>query len=62
MRSGNYQDNVTAPLTREHDNDAIADSDPEEIVADLAPDIDAVAADGVLPAVERVGVTHSFTN
>ena len=49
-RSGNYQDNVIAPLTCEHDNDAIDDNDSEEIVA---PDAD--AADGVLPAVERVG-------
>ena len=31
-------------------------------MADLAPETDPVAADGVLPAVKRVHVTHSFTN
>jgi hypothetical protein len=58
-RSGNYQDNVTTPLARHHDNDATADNDPEE---DLNLGTDTDPTDGMLPAVERVIVTHSFTN
>jgi len=48
-RSGNYQDNVTTPLAREYDNDPKADDDTDE---DL--DTDADAADGVLPAIDKL--------
>ena len=54
MRSGNYQDNVTRPLSRDHDDSAIADIDPDAIDADLDPDPDTDPAMRVLPAVERV--------
>jgi hypothetical protein len=56
MRSGNYQDNVTTPLAREHDNDATGDDEEDESAAD--PDTDANVADGVLPAIERVRNVH----
>ena len=55
MRSGNYQDNVTTPLSRIHDNDAV---DDDEGVVDMpnadTDTADVNAADGVLPAIERV--------
>jgi hypothetical protein len=61
MCSGNYQDNVTTPLSREHDNNAVGDDEDDEddeSVADM-PDADTEtadvnAADGVLPAIGRV--------
>jgi hypothetical protein len=56
MRSGNYQDNVTQPLTRDHDNNATADVDLDMIEADLDPDADIDPAMHVLPAIERVSV------
>ena len=57
MHSGNYQDDVTAPLVHNHDKDATADNDPKE---DLGLGADAGTTHGMLPAVERVIVTHSF--
>jgi hypothetical protein len=54
VRSGNYQDNVTRPLSRDHDDSAIADIDPDAIDVDLDLDPDADPAMRVLPAVERV--------
>jgi hypothetical protein len=54
-RSGNYQDNVTRPLSRDHDNNITADIDPDVIDGDLDPDADDPAA-CVLPAVERVSI------
>jgi hypothetical protein len=42
-RSGNYQDNVTAPLSREYDYDATADDE-----------IDEIELDDMLPAIERL--------
>jgi hypothetical protein len=60
--SSNYQDNVTTPLMREHANNAIDNNDSEEIIADLASYTDADAADGMLPAVKRVGVEYCFNN
>jgi hypothetical protein len=53
VRSGNYQDNITRPLSRDHDDSAIADIDPDAIDAE-DPDPDADPAMRVLPAVERV--------
>lgn len=58
MRSGNYQDNVTTPLSREHNNNAAGDNEDDESVIDM-PDADTDiadvnAADGVLPAIGRV--------
>jgi hypothetical protein len=55
MRGGNYQDNITQPLSRDHDNDAVADGDPDVINADLNP------AMRVLSAVERVSLAYLFT-
>ena len=55
MRSGNYQDNVTMPLLCEHDYDATAGNEADEIAADL--DDNANAASGVLPTIERVNNT-----
>lgn len=57
-RSGNYQDNITTPLSREYDYDATANDEIEEITADL--DADADATRGVLTAVERVSITQSL--
>jgi hypothetical protein len=55
--SGNYQDNVTAPLSQDHNNDATAAEDPDE---DLRLSDD--ANDDSIPAVERVSTTHSLMN
>jgi len=55
--SGNYQDNVTAPLSQDHNNDATAAEDPDE---DLRLSDD--ANDDSIPAVERVSTTHSHMN
>jgi hypothetical protein len=55
MRSGNYQDSVTTPLSREHDHDATDDNEIDGIAADL--DADTEVADGVLPAIEKVCIT-----
>jgi hypothetical protein len=57
-RSGNYQDNITMPLSREYDYDATADDQIDEITVDL--DDDADVASGVLPAIERVDITQSL--
>jgi hypothetical protein len=54
-RSGNYQDNVTMPLSREHDYDATAGDEIDEVTADL--DNEADPASRVLPAIERVGIS-----
>jgi len=53
--SGNYQDNITTPLSREYDYDATANDDIDEITADL--DADANPTSGVLTAIERVNIT-----
>ena len=45
MRSGNYQDNVTIPLSREYDNDGTVDVNMYENEAELGD---------VLPTIERV--------
>jgi hypothetical protein len=57
-RSGNYQDNITTPLSREYDYDATATDEIKEIIVDL--DADADATRGVLTAVERVNITQSL--
>jgi hypothetical protein len=55
-RNGNYQENVTLPLSREHDNDATADDE----LMDVDPDLDDDAEfDGVLSAIEKVCTIHS---
>ena len=51
--SGNYQDNVTWPLSHDHDDNATAKVDPDVIDADLE-DTDSDPAVHVLPAVEKV--------
>ena len=51
-RNGNYQENVTLPLSREHDNDTTADDKLMDVDTDL--DNDADIADGVLSAIEKV--------
>jgi len=55
MRSSNYQDSITTPLSREHDHDATDDNEIEDLTADLDADTD--VADGVLPAIEKVRIT-----
>jgi hypothetical protein len=57
VRSANYQDNVTRPLSRDHDNNATADIDHDVLDVDLDPDPDTDPAMRVLPAVERVSIT-----
>jgi hypothetical protein len=52
MCSGNYQNNIIIPLSHEHDYDATAADEIDEIAADL--NANANAASGVLPAIERV--------
>jgi hypothetical protein len=47
--SGNYQDIVTTPLARDHDDDAAIDEDPDEGVI-LWDD------DDILSAVDRVSL------
>jgi hypothetical protein len=60
-RSGNYQDNITAPLAREHDDDRMSgDAIDLEENMDLDTDVEA-AANGVLPAIERVYYLLFFT-
>jgi hypothetical protein len=54
VRSGNYQDNVTRPLSHDHDDSATTNVDPDVIDGDLDADTDADPAVHVLPAVERV--------
>jgi hypothetical protein len=52
-RSGNYQDNVTRPLSHDQDNNATAGVDPDAMdVDDL--DGDSEPVEHVLSAVERV--------
>jgi hypothetical protein len=41
VRSGNYQDNVTRPLSRDHDDSATTNVDPDMIDGDLDADTDA---------------------
>jgi hypothetical protein len=59
-RSGNYQDNVTAPLAREHDTDAMADDETDGAAAAGDQDNDTDAVDGVLPAIEKVGANKQL--
>ena len=51
MRSGNYQENITTSLSREHNCDATAD---DEIDVDVDLDDDADITDGVLSTIEKV--------
>lgn len=51
-RAGNYQDSVTRPLSRDHDDNATADVDPDVINAELDADTD--PAMRVLPVVEKL--------
>ncbi|KAI9448889.1 hypothetical protein F5148DRAFT_1153303 [Russula earlei] len=58
MHGGNYQDNVTAPLSHEHDNNAVGDDKDDESVVDM-PDADADtanvdAADSILSGIGRL--------
>ena len=46
------------PLSHEHDNDATADDEIDDVGADL--DDDADVADGVLSAVEKVHIIQSL--
>ena len=57
MCNGNYGDNITTPLSGEHDNDATAANNIDEVTVELDDDDDAEAAHGVLPAIERVDIT-----
>jgi len=57
-RSGNYQDNITTPLSREYDYDATAGDEIDEISTNL--DDDANVANGVLPAIEKVDIIQSL--
>ena len=61
-RRGNYQDNITWPLSRDHDDNATVDIDPNVINADLDPDLDTDPAMRVLPAVERVSAAESHNH
>jgi hypothetical protein len=58
IHSGNYQDNVTTPLSHEHDNDAAGDNEDDKSVVDMpdadADTVDINAANGILPAIGRV--------
>jgi len=57
-RSGNYQDNVTAPLARDCDNDAIVDEDLDEDTRPMDDNDDSIPT-----AVERVStLSYSFVN
>ena len=58
MRSSNYQDNITTPLSREYDYDATADDEINEVTGDL--DADADPTSRVLTAIERVNITQSL--
>ena len=55
-RSSNYQDNITWPLSRDHDDNTTVDVDPDVIDADLDLEPDTDPAMRVLPTVERVSV------
>jgi len=55
-RSRNYQDNITQPLSHDHDDNI---TDPDAINADLDPDTNADPAIDVFPAVERVSEAAS---
>jgi hypothetical protein len=57
-RSGNYQDNVTRPLSRDQDDNGVDPDAMDDLDADGDPDTD--PAVHVLPAVERVsaGALH----
>lgn len=60
-RSGNYQDNITTPLGREHDDDKISGGDNlEEEPMDL--DTDSEAANGVLSAIVKVLVVSTISH
>ncbi|KAF8064936.1 hypothetical protein FPV67DRAFT_1419488, partial [Lyophyllum atratum] len=54
-RSGNYQDSTTAPLSRDHDDDAAAREDTDED-AGISFSLDKSA--NILPAVEKV--SHNY--
>ena len=54
VRSGNYQDIFTRPLSQEHDDNITGDADADEIDADLDPEEYVMH---VLPVVEKVSVT-----
>jgi len=51
-RSRNYHDNITTPVSREHDYDPMASNEVDEIDAEL--DDDADIAGGVLPAINKL--------
>ncbi|KAI0294735.1 hypothetical protein BC826DRAFT_1104496 [Russula brevipes] len=55
MRGSNYQDTIATPLSSEHDHNTTDDNEIDDITADL--DMDTDVADGVLPAIEKVGIT-----
>ncbi|KAI0281548.1 hypothetical protein BC826DRAFT_876907, partial [Russula brevipes] len=52
MRSSNYQDSITTPLSREHDNNATDDNEAGDVMGDIEADTD--VADGVLGAIEKL--------
>ena len=52
--SANYQDNITRPLSWDHDDNTTADIDPDVVDVDLDPDPDTDPAMHMLPAVESV--------
>jgi hypothetical protein len=56
-RSGNYQDNVTIPLAREHDDNATADVEPDgdDVVMDVDAAVVQVGTQSVPSAIEKVG-------
>jgi len=54
MCSGNYQDNITTPLSHEYDYSITADDEIDN--ADPNPDV----TSGVLTAIERVIITQLF--
>ena len=58
MQNGNYQDNVTQPLSCDHDANATADVDPDVDVinADQDVDDDMDPAMHILSAVEKVSI------
>ena len=56
MRSGNYQANITWPLSQDHDDNATADVNPDAINVDLDLNTDTDPAICMLPAVKRVSI------
>jgi hypothetical protein len=52
MRSRNYQDNITMPLSHEYDYDATANNEIDEVDAEL--DDDANVTGAVLPAIDKL--------